>query len=154
MTRFHEQLDEYRNTYQFAIAPGLDIGILFVFAIGSLNVYGIILGGWAANNKYSLLGALRSSAQIVSYEIPMALSAASVFLLTGTLNLERIIADQSSQGIGLWLILLQPLAFVLFLVSAFAETNRLPFDLPEAEQELIGGFHTEYSALKFGLFFI
>jgi NADH-quinone oxidoreductase subunit H len=157
LVRFREEITKYRDSFQFAIAPGLDIGILFVFAIASLNVYGIILGGWSGNNKYSLLGALRSSAQIVSYEIPMALSATSIFLLTGSLNLERIIAAQSGQnpnGIGLWLVLLQPLAFVLFLVSAFAETNRLPFDLPEAEQELIGGFHTEYSALKFGLFFI
>jgi NADH-quinone oxidoreductase subunit H len=140
--------------YQFVIAPGVDIGIVFVFAVSSLTVYGILLGGWASNNKYSLFGALRSSAQIVSYEIPMGLSILGVLLYTGSLNLERVIGHQAEIGIFGWNIWFQPLAFLLFLTSVFAECNRLPFDLPEAEQELVGGYHTEYSALKFAFFFL
>jgi NADH-quinone oxidoreductase subunit H len=140
--------------YQFVIAPRIDIGIVFVFAVTSLTVYSIILGGWSSNSKYSLLGALRSSAQLVSYEIPMAMSVLGIVLLAGSLNLERIISGQATTGILGWYIWYQPVAFLLFLASAFAECNRLPFDLPEAEQELIGGYHTEYSALKFGLFFV
>jgi NADH-quinone oxidoreductase subunit H len=139
------------HAYQFVIAPGVDMGILFVFAIGSLAVYAITLGGWASNNKYSLLGALRASAQFISYEIPMGMAILGVILFTGSLNLERIIHYQVVHG---WNVLYQPLAFLLFMICVFAETNRLPFDLPEAEQELIGGYHTEYSALKFGLFFV
>ncbi len=150
--------DRYRETYQFVIAPNVDIGILFVFAVGSLAVYGIILGGWSANNKYSMLGGLRSSAQIISYEIPLGLSILGVVMLTGSLNLERIIWAQggvcSTGGTPVWFVLYQPLAFLIFMISAFAETNRLPFDLPEAEQELIGGYHTEYSAMKFAMFFL
>jgi NADH-quinone oxidoreductase subunit H len=142
--------------YQFVITPRADIGIVFVFAIGSLAVYAVILGGWSSNNKYSFLGALRSSAQIVSYEIPMGMSILGVVLLTGSLNLEHIIQPQTQGpwGIGGWNIWYQPLGFLLFLTSVFAECNRLPFDLPEAEQELIGGYHTEYSAMKFALFFL
>ncbi len=139
------------DAYQFVIAPRVDIGIVLVFAIASLTVYAIILGGWSSNNKYSFLGALRSSAQLVSYEIPMGLSILGVVLFTGSLNLEQIIAYQTGHGWNIWF---QPLAFLLFMTSVFAECNRLPFDLPEAEQELVGGYHTEYSALKFGLFFI
>ncbi len=139
------------SPYQFVIAPNVDIGILFVFAVGSLAVYGIILGGYASNNKYSFLGALRSSAQIVSYEIPMGMSVLGVIIFAGSLNLERIIDGQVHHG---WNIFYQPLAFLIFLSSVMAECNRLPFDLPEAEQELIGGYHTEYSAMKFGLFFL
>jgi NADH-quinone oxidoreductase subunit H len=134
-----------------AIAPNIDIGILFVFAIGSLAVYGIVLGGWSSNNKYSLLGSIRSSAQIVSYEIPLGMSIVGVVLLAGSLNIEQIVQYQAQNG---WNVAFQPIAFFIFLVSAFAECNRLPFDLPEAEQELIGGYHTEYSSLKFGLFFL
>jgi NADH-quinone oxidoreductase subunit H len=137
--------------YQFVIAPGVDIGILFTFAIGSLAVYGIILGGWSSNNKYSFLGAMRSSAQIISYEIPLGMSILGVVLMAGSLNLERIIDQQVRDG---WNVFYQPLAFLLFLLAVMAECNRLPFDLPEAEQELIGGYHTEYSGLKFGLFFL
>ena len=148
---FERQERAYRDRYQFVIAPGLSIGILFVFAISSLTVYGIILGGWAGNNKYSFIGALRSSAQIVSYEIPMGLSVLGVVLLTGSLNLERIIQQQAEET---WFFLYQPLAFLLFMISSFAECNRLPFDLPEAEQELVGGYHTEYSAMKFAMFFL
>ena len=142
------QVEAYQRETTFALAPGLEIGILFSFAIGSLVVYGIILGGWSANSKYSLLGSLRSSAQIISYEIPLGMSALAVVLYAGSLNLEKILDFQRTQG---WFILYQPLAFLLFMVSVFAECNRLPFDLPEAEQELVGGFHTEYGSMKLGL---
>jgi NADH-quinone oxidoreductase subunit H len=137
--------------YQFVIAPGLDIGILWTFSISSLAVYGIILGGWSSNNKYSILGALRSSAQIISYEIPLGMSILGVVLYSGSLNLEHIIGWQARHG---WNVVYHPLASLLFLTSVFAECNRLPFDLPEAEQELVGGYHTEYSSIKFGLFFL
>jgi NADH-quinone oxidoreductase subunit H len=140
------------DRYQFVIAPNIDIGIVFVFAVTSLTVYAIILGGWSANNKYSFLGGMRSSAQLISYEIPMGMSILGIVLMTGSLNLERIIQGQADAGV--WYFWYQPVAFLLFLISAFAECNRLPFDLPEAEQELVGGYHTEYSALKFGLFFV
>ena len=139
---------------QFVIAPGLDIGIVFIFAVGSLAVYSIILGGWASNNKYSLLGALRSSAQVISYEIPLASSVLGVVLMSGTLNMERMIQYQANGGFLGWNAWTQPLAMLIFMVSALAEANRLPFDLPEAEQELIGGYHTEYSAMKFAMFFL
>src|SRR5262245_23640576 len=141
-------MEAYRSQRTFAIAPGLDIGILFAFALGSLVVYGVILGGWSSNSKYSLLGSLRSSAQIISYEIPLGLSILGVFLFVGSLNLEKILDYQVHHG---WFILYQPLAFLLFMTSVFAECNRQPFDLPEAEQELVGGFHTEYGAMKLGL---
>jgi NADH-quinone oxidoreductase subunit H len=142
---------EYREHFTFAVAPGLDIGILLVFAVGSLAVYGIILGGWSANSKYSLLGALRSSAQIISYEIPLGMSIVGLVLFTGSLNLEKAIDWQANHG---WFIFYQPLAFLLFMIAVFAECNRLPFDLPEAEQELVGGYHTEYSSFKFAMFFL
>lgn len=146
--------DNDPTSYQFVIAKNVDIGILFVFAVSSLTVYGIILGGWASNNKYSLLGGLRSSAQIISYEIPLGLSILGVVLMTGSLNLEKIIWRQAELGIIGWNIWVQPLAFLLFMISAFAECNRLPFDLPETEQELVGGYHTEYNAMKLAFFFI
>jgi NADH-quinone oxidoreductase subunit H len=146
--------DDYMQKYQFIIAKNVDIGFLFIFAVSSLTVYGIILGGWASNNKYSLLGGLRSSAQIISYEIPLGLSVLGVVLICGSLNLERIIWRQAEGGILAWNIWVQPLAFLLFLVSAFAECNRLPFDLPETEQELVGGYHTEYNGMKLAFYFI
>ncbi len=149
--RFNHEVAEYRSQYQWVIAPNVDIGILFTFAVTSLAVYGIILGGWASNDKYSFLGALRSSAQLISYEIPLGLSIVGVVLFAGSLNLEQIIQQQARDG---WNILYQPLAFLLFLTGVFAECNRLPFDLPEAEQELVGGYHTEYSGMKFALFFL
>jgi NADH-quinone oxidoreductase subunit H len=145
-----QDLEAYFSTYQFMIAPRIDIGIVYVFAVTSLAVYAIILSGWASNNKYSFIGGLRSSAQFVSYEIPMGMSILGVLLLTGSLNMERIIEKQTSG----WNIFYQPLAFLIFMVSAFAECNRLPFDLPEAEQELVGGYHTEYSGLKFVFFYL
>ncbi|MBV9124809.1 MAG: NADH-quinone oxidoreductase subunit NuoH, partial [Planctomycetes bacterium] len=148
---YQQDLQEYHSRYQFVIAPHVDIGIVFIFAITSLTVYAIILGGWASNNKYSFIGGLRSSAQLLSYEIPMGMSILGVALLSGSLNLERIMQQQADH---VWYIFFQPLAFLLFLISAYAECNRLPFDLPEAEQELVGGYHTEYSAMKFALFFL
>jgi NADH-quinone oxidoreductase subunit H len=135
----------------FQIAPDVNIGILYVFAIGSLAVYGVILAGWASNNKYAFIGALRSSAQLISYELPLGLSILGIVLIAGSLELTQIINWQDRH---VWGIFVQPIGFLLFLVSAFAETNRLPFDLPESEQELVGGYHTEYSAMKFGLFFL
>jgi NADH-quinone oxidoreductase subunit H len=135
----------------FQIAPGVDIGIVYVFAIGSLAVYGVILGGWASNNKYSFLGGLRSSAQLISYEIPMGLSVIGMVLLAGSLDLNAIINWQDKNW---WGFIVSPVGCLLFVISAFAETNRLPFDLPESEQELVGGYHTEYSAMKFGMFFL
>ncbi|WP_437226494.1 NADH-quinone oxidoreductase subunit NuoH [Planctomicrobium sp. SH661] len=139
---------------RFIIAPGVDIGIVFIFAITSLAVYGVILGGWASNNKYSALGSLRASAQVISYELPLGMSILGIALLNSTLNLETIQMNQANAGIAGWNVWVQPLACLIFFISALAESNRLPFDLSECEQELIGGFHTEYSALKFGLFFL
>jgi NADH-quinone oxidoreductase subunit H len=138
---------------RFIIAPNVDIGMVFIFAVTSLSVYGVILGGWASNNKYSALGSLRASAQVISYEIPLGMSILGVALLAGTLNLEKILALQAS-GVMRWFIWTQPLAWLIFFTAAMAEANRLPFDLAEAEQELVGGFHTEYSAMKFALFFL
>ncbi|MFO0865999.1 MAG: NADH-quinone oxidoreductase subunit NuoH [Gemmataceae bacterium] len=152
LATYNSEMTTYQGHYQFMIAKNVDIGILFIFAISSLAVYGIILGGWSANNKYSILGGLRSSAQIISYEIPLGLSILGIVMMTGSLNLERIIGEQADCGV--WNIMYQPLAFVLFMTSAFAECNRLPFDLPECEQELVGGYHTEYNAMKLALFFI
>jgi NADH-quinone oxidoreductase subunit H len=142
------------DDWQFVIAPGVDIGIVFILAVGSLAVYSIVLGGWASNSKYSLLGAVRSSAQVVSYEIPLGTSILGIVLVTGSLNLERIIQFQADAGFWHWNLWTQPLAALIFMVSALAEANRLPFDLPECEQELIGGYHTEYSAMKFAMFFL
>ena len=136
---------------EFQLAPGIDVGIVYVFAIGSLAVYGVILAGWASNNKYSFLGGLRSSAQLISYEIPLGMSILGMVLLAGSLDLNTIVNWQDGH---VWGILVQPVGFLLFMISSFAETNRLPFDLPEAEQELVGGYHTEYSAMKFGMFFL
>ncbi len=129
----------------------LDIGILFVFAISSIGVYGIAIGGWASNSKYSLLGGVRASAQMVSYEITLGLSVITLFLQAGTLNIEQLVLNQHE---GLWYALVHPLSFILFVVSMFAETNRHPFDMPEAESELSSGYHTEYSSMKFAMFFL
>lgn len=149
--RLAQEKQSYEQTTQFVIAPHVDIGILLVFAVGSLAVYGVILGGWSSNNKYSFLGAMRSSAQIVSYEIPLGMSALAVVLLANSLNPERIIERQLHAG---WYIFYQPLAFLIFYTSVLAECNRLPFDLPETEQELVGGYHTEYSGFKFALYML
>jgi NADH-quinone oxidoreductase subunit H len=128
-----------------------DIGLLYVLGITSIGVYGIALAGWSSNNKYSLMGGLRASAQMISYELALGLSLIGVIMLAGTLDLAQVVEQQSS---GWWYIILQPLGFVIYLIAAIAETNRVPFDLPEAETELVAGFHTEYSAMKFALFFL
>jgi len=134
-----------------AVIANLNVGILYTFGIVSLGVYGIVLAGYASNSKYPFLGGIRSSAQMISYEIAMGLSVVPVFMLVGDLNLGEVIDYQKS---GAWLAFKQPLAFIIFLIAAFAETNRLPFDLPESETELVGGYHTEYSSMKFALFFL
>jgi NADH-quinone oxidoreductase subunit H len=133
------------------VVADLPVGFLFCLAISSLGVYGIVLAGWSSNNKYALLGGLRSSAQMISYEIAMGMATVCVLLLSGNVSISKIIQQQSTMG---WNVFLLSIAFFIFLVAAFAETNRLPFDLPEAESELIAGYHTEYSAMKFSLFFI
>jgi NADH-quinone oxidoreductase subunit H len=137
--------------YYLGIAPNVNIGFLFILAMTSVGVYGITLAGWSSNNKYSLLGGLRSSAQMISYELSMGLSLIGVVLVAGSFSLNDIVLKQSG---FMWNIFLQPLGFIIFLVSSFAETNRAPFDLPEAEPELVGGFNTEYSGMKFGMFFL
>lgn len=147
-------VNEAPEWLRFVIVPNVDIGVVFVFAVTSLAVYGVVLGGWASNNKYSALGSLRASAQVVSYEIPLGLSVLGVALLAGTLNLEQVQMQQAAAGLAGWNIWAQPLACLIFFTSSLAESNRLPFDLPECEQELVGGFHTEYSAMKFALFFL
>ncbi len=135
---------------QLTIAPGVDVGMIYIFAVSSIAVYGVILGGWASNNKYSFLGGLRSSAQLIAYELPLGLGILGVVLVTGSLRLEEVIGQQADSGV--WFAFSQPLGLVVFVVAAFAEAARLPFDLPEAEQELIGGYHTEYSGMKLMLF--
>jgi NADH-quinone oxidoreductase subunit H len=133
------------------VVADVPVGFLFVLAISSLGVYGIALAGWSSNSKYALLGGLRASAQMISYEVAMGLSLIPVLLMSGNVSFDAIIRDQQA---GLWYVLPLFLSFFVFLVSGFAETNRLPFDLPEAESELIAGYHTEYSAMKFSFFFI
>jgi NADH-quinone oxidoreductase subunit H len=147
----------------FAVIPigphlqiaNVNIGIVYIFAISSLGVFGIVMGGWSSNNKYALLGGLRSAAQMISYEITLALSVIGVLMYTGSLSLNEIVMAQSGTwflGIPKWFIIPQVLGFALFWVAMFAETNRLPFDLPEAEQELVAGYFTEYGSLQWGLF--
>jgi len=131
----------------------LDISALYVVAVGGLGIYGIILGGWSSNSKYSLLGGLRASAQMISYELSLLLCILSVVPISGSLDLRDIVADQAG-AIWSWNLFAQPLAFVLFVIATFAETNRHPFDFAECEPELVGGFHTEYSSMKFALFFM
>lgn len=135
------------------IISNVDVGILLALALGGLSLYGIIIGGWASNNKYSLLGALRSASQLISYEITMALCVLASVLIYGSLSLYKITILETA-SIWKWGIFKQPLGFLLFLITAFAETNRVPFDLPEAEAELVAGYHTEYSGMKFAMFFM
>jgi NADH-quinone oxidoreductase subunit H len=135
----------------------LRIGILFVLAISSIGVYGVALGGWASNNKYSLLGGLRSSAQMISYELPLAIAVAAPLLLANTLSFREMVNYQSGYWLGFiprWNVIPEILGFVVFMIASFAETNRVPFDLPEAENELVAGFHTEYSSMTFAAFFM
>jgi NADH-quinone oxidoreductase subunit H len=129
----------------------VNIGVLYILALTSLGVYGVTLSGWSSNNKYSLLGGLRSSAQLISYELSMGLSVVGVIMVAQTLQLDAIVELQSGLA---WNAFLTPIGFITFVVASFAETNRLPFDLPEAEPELVGGYHTEYSGMKFGTFFL
>ncbi|MCP5517373.1 MAG: NADH-quinone oxidoreductase subunit NuoH [Verrucomicrobiales bacterium] len=138
---------------QQMVLADLNIGILFTFAIVSLGVYGIVLAGYAANSKYPFMGGIRSSAQVISYEVAMGLSVIPVFMLVGDLNLSSVIGYQAQGWFG-WLVFKQPVAFLLFLIAGFAETNRLPFDMPEAEQELAGGYNVEYGSIKFAMFFL
>ena len=137
------------------IALGLadiNVAVLYILAITSIAVYGIALAGWASNNKYALLGSLRSTAQMISYELPLALAIVGVLLLSGSMSLNDMVARQKETGV--WFIFVQPIAGFIFLITALAETNRAPFDLPEAEQELTAGYHTEYSGMKFAIFFM
>ena len=130
-------------------ATDIDVAILYVFSVISLGVYGIMIGGWASNNKFSLMGAIRAASQMVSYEVAMGLSIIALLMMTGTLSLKEISAQQAGMN---WNVFYQPLSFIIFLICAFAETNRTPFDLAECETELIGGYHTEYSSMKMGFY--
>jgi NADH-quinone oxidoreductase subunit H len=135
----------------------LRIGLLFILAITSLGVYGVVLGGWASNSKYPLMGAMRSSAQMISYELSLTLSIVGVLMVSNTLSLADLITSQQGTWLGFipkWNIFLQPVAFFIYVISAIAETNRLPFDLAESEQELVAGFHTEYSSIKFAMYML
>ena len=140
------------------VIANVDIGVLYVLALSSLGVYGIVLGGWASNNKYALMGAVRASAQMISYELSLGLSLIGVLMISGTLRLTDVVNLQAETiFLGFlpgWFVFSQPVACILFIVSVFAETNRLPFDLPEAEQELVAGYHAEYSSMKFAMFFM
>jgi NADH-quinone oxidoreductase subunit H len=136
------------HVYSLQMAD-LNIGILYVFAMVSIGVYGIMIGGWASNNKYALLGAIRAASQMISYELAMGMSIIALVLTTGSLSLHDIVAQQHGMH---WNVFYQPLGFFIFLICAFAETNRAPFDLPECETELIGGYHTEYSSMKLGFY--
>lgn len=136
------------ETYSLQITD-INIGILYLFGVVSLGVYGIMIGGWASNNKYSLLGAIRASSQMISYEVAMGISIIALVMTTGTLSLKEIVEQQQGWH---WNVLVQPLGFLIFIICAFAETNRAPFDLPECETELVGGYHTEYSSMKLGFY--
>src|SRR5580704_12787480 len=157
---FGSEVTVFGHTTWMQLAD-LNVGVLFVLAVSSMGVYGIALAGWASNNKYSLLGGLRSSAQLISYELPLSLAVAAPLLLANTLSLRQIVEAQGGFYFGFlpkWHIFQGPLpqivSFVIFMIAAFAETNRVPFDLPEAETELVAGFHTEYSSMKFASFFM
>ena len=132
------------------VVADVNVGLLYLFAISSLGVYGVVLGGWASNNKYSLLGSIRSSAQMISYELSLGLSIVGVMMIAGTLSLNKIVAAQSP----VWYIVYQPLGFLIYLISAAAECSRTPFDLTECENELVAGYQTEYSSMKFGLYYL
>ncbi|MGR3178335.1 MAG: NADH-quinone oxidoreductase subunit NuoH [Candidatus Anammoxibacter sp.] len=146
---FGDTFEIFGHTTDLVIAD-INIGILYVFAAASIGVYGLVLAGWSSNNKYSLLGGLRSAAQMISYELSMGLSLIGVLMISETLSMTGIVEAQSK----VWFIVLQPVGFIIYAIAAVAETNRTPFDLPEAETELVAGYHTEYSSMKFGMFFL
>lgn len=154
---FGDTITLFGRNVQLQIAD-VNVGILYILAMGSLGVYGVVLGGWASNNKYALLGGIRASAQMISYELSLGLSLIGVLMISESLRLNDIVSVQASHTLfgflPRWNVFTQPLAFVIFTVSAFAEANRLPFDLPESEQELVAGYHAEYSSMKFAMFFM
>ena len=143
-----DKLELFGRTISLQIAD-INIGILYVFGVVSMGVYGIMIGSWASNNKFSLMGGLRAASQIISYELAMGISLIALLMVTGTLSLKEMVVQQQNTH---WNIINQPLGFLIFLICAFAECNRTPFDLPEAENELIGGYHTEYSSMKLGFY--
>lgn len=141
----------FGRTIDFSIAGNLDVGILYIAAITSISVYGIVLAGWSSNNKYAMLGGIRSSAQMISYELSLGLSFVGPIMMAGSLSLQKIVDAQASTA---WFAFLQPVGFIVYLIAALAEINRSPFDMPEAEQELTAGYHTEYSGMKFAMFML
>ena len=143
-------IELFGRTITLGLAPAINVGVLYLMAVSSISVYGIVLAGWSSNNKYSLMGALRSSAQMISYELALGLAFIGPILLAGSMSLQAIVDGQAS----VWYIFYQPIGFVVFLLASIAEVNRAPFDMPEAEQELTAGYHTEYSGMKFSLFFM
>ena len=149
---FGSQVNAAGKSIDLAIIPGLDVGLIYIFALSSIAVYGVILGGWASNSKYSFLGGLRSSAQLIAYELPLGLGLLGIVLASSSLDLGTIMQRQAESG--WWFAFTQPLGCLVFVVAAFAEAARLPFDLPECEQELIGGYHTEYAGIKLLLFLV
>lgn len=146
---FGDRIRLFGRTIDMVITD-VNVGLLYVFGVASLGIYGIVLGGWASNNKYALLGGLRSAAQMISYELSLGLSVVGVLMLSQSLSLVQIVNAQS----GVWFIVFQPIGFLIFLICAIAEINRAPFDLPEAETELVAGFHIEYSSMKFAMYFM
>jgi NADH-quinone oxidoreductase subunit H len=148
---FGSEVSLFGRKISLAIAD-VNVGLLYIVAVASLGVYGIILGGWSSNSKYPLIASLRASAQLVSYEVAVTLTFVSLILTAGTLSMVGIVNAQYNSGV--WFLFVQPVAFVIYMIGGLAETNRSPFDLPEAESELVGGFHTEYSGMRFALFFL
>jgi NADH-quinone oxidoreductase subunit H len=143
-------IELFGQTITLGLAPDINVGVLYLMAVSSISVYGIVLAGWSSNNKYSLLGALRSSAQMISYELALGLAFIGPILIAGSMSLQDIVDAQASR----WYLLYQPIGFVVFVLAAIAEVNRAPFDMPEAEQELTAGYHSEYSGMKFALLFM
>lgn len=144
-------IELFGRTIQFSLAGDLNVGILYIMAVTSISVYGIVLAGWSSNNKYATMGGIRSSAQMISYELALALAFVGPVMMAGSLSLARIVEAQSNFG---WFVIFQPIGFVVFLIAALAEINRSPFDMPEAEQELTAGYHVEYSGMKFAMFML
>jgi NADH-quinone oxidoreductase subunit H len=148
---FGDKVNLFGHTIPLYVAD-INVGLLYIVSVASIGVYGIILGGWSSNSKYPLLGSLRSSAQLISYEVSVTMTFVAVILVSGSLSMVGIVNAQYSSRV--WYVFVQPLALVIYIIGALAETNRAPFDLPEAEQELVAGFHTEYSGMRFALFFL